>query len=142
METPCLQRSSEEGVTLQAERVDRLLPGVKTSSSDDVIVSEAASLPLLQNLVPVTGSNSKQNKPPQPQLQPIVSAYAYSSSDDEESDSLADSLSPNLINEAIGRFQTAQAIPAAQSHRLANRTAVARRNVTAPSQQPFVGKKT
>ena len=140
METPCLQRSSEEGVTLQADRGDRQLQGAKTSTSDDVIVSETTSLPLLQNLVPVTGSNSKQNKPPQ--LQPIVSAYAYSSSDDEGSDSLADSLSPNLINEAIGRFQTAQAIPAAQSHRLANRTAVARRNVTAPSQQPFVGKKT
>ena len=35
-----------------------------------------------------------------------TSAYAYSSSDDD-SDSLEESLSPNLISEAIGKFQLA-----------------------------------
>lgn len=143
METPSSQRNHEQAhAAPQVDTIDHQLPektGNQHSATplvDDIAVNEVNGQQLQRHLAPPEGTN----KPKKPQnLQQIVSAYAYSSSDEEESDSLADSLSPNLINEAIlGRFQpAAQAAPTAQAYRIANRTAVARRNYM--TQQQTVG---
>ena len=72
-------------------------------SCEQIATEASLQIPLHEEQSPPKKEPKKHSKPDRGPAE--LMAYTYSSSSEDESDSLADSLSPHLINEAIGKFQ-------------------------------------